>query len=715
MIRYCALLALALLLHASALAQHTSRPQSDRTSTRQQTIQEMVSQVSRDSAVALIRALGDFQTRYEYTLGQDSAASWLARTMDRWGTVTSDWYSFGEVTFSDLDFVTEDVAWCVPNAARLLRTTNGGATWSEGASGLSKRVNSVDFVDANHGWIAGLSGFVASTRNGAEPLPTWNTLHAGISATLCAVRFLDTTFGIVAGISHIVRRTTDGGATWLPASLPSPARDLYDIAIVDTAHLWMVGNAGEILFSSNAGSTWQKQTSGSTFDLASVKFLSVNDGWCIGAGTTALHTTNGGQLWQTVTLPRSEGEILKGVDFADSLHGWIVSYGGWIFRTTDGGSSWQKSRLALRVATWGPEVMCVSARNSTELYVGGSRGILRKSTDGGNTWLDQTPNLPANYVHVSRNIVLTIPGATSPQQECVMVAHYDSYSGNPMVLAPGADDNGSGSSAVLEAARIMPAYAFQKTVKLVLVSGEELGMYGSTAFVEHALAEGRDIVGAVNGDMIGYPSAADTARLVALSYLTRNQLLDSLVVYNLRYNIGLTLVTGADSTCASDYGPFAIAGLDAVDLAEATANDVWGGSNPYYHKTTDTWEKVHPGLIARGAQLMLSTIAELAVPVGKATSIQPEPEIPTEIALMQNYPNPFNPKTRIRYQVSGVSDVKLAVYDILGREVAVLVDEKKTSGNYQVEFDGTKLSSGVYFYRLTAGDYVETQRMMLVR
>jgi hypothetical protein len=88
---------------------------------------------------------------------------------------------------------------------------------------------------------------------------------------------------------------------------------------------------------------------------------------------------------------------------------------------------------------------------------------------------------------------------------------------------------------------------------------------------------------------------------------------------------------------------------------------------------------------------------------------------PATFKLLQNYPNPFNPKTGIRYQVSGVSDVKLAVYDILGREVAVLVDEKKEAGRYQVEFDGAMLSSGVYFYRLNAGNYVETKRMMLLR
>jgi hypothetical protein len=89
--------------------------------------------------------------------------------------------------------------------------------------------------------------------------------------------------------------------------------------------------------------------------------------------------------------------------------------------------------------------------------------------------------------------------------------------------------------------------------------------------------------------------------------------------------------------------------------------------------------------------------------------------LPDRFAVLQNYPNPFNPKTVVSYQLSVVSEVRLEVYDILGREVATLVNEKKPAGRYQVTFDGTRVSSGVYFYRLTAGRYVESRRMLLIK
>jgi ligand-binding sensor domain-containing protein len=89
--------------------------------------------------------------------------------------------------------------------------------------------------------------------------------------------------------------------------------------------------------------------------------------------------------------------------------------------------------------------------------------------------------------------------------------------------------------------------------------------------------------------------------------------------------------------------------------------------------------------------------------------------IPNVFALNQNYPNPFNPTTTITFSVGTHSYVSLQVYDMLGREVATLINQEKLAGRYQVTFDASKLSSGVYFYRLKAGSYIQTQKMLLLR
>ncbi|MBK7380928.1 MAG: T9SS type A sorting domain-containing protein [Ignavibacteriales bacterium] len=94
--------------------------------------------------------------------------------------------------------------------------------------------------------------------------------------------------------------------------------------------------------------------------------------------------------------------------------------------------------------------------------------------------------------------------------------------------------------------------------------------------------------------------------------------------------------------------------------------------------------------------------------------------IPKEFSLNQNYPNPFNPSTKISWQSPVGSWQTLKIYDVLGNEVATLVDEYKPAGRYEVEFDshsdkGQNLSSGVYFYQLKAGDFIQTRKMIFIK
>jgi hypothetical protein len=89
--------------------------------------------------------------------------------------------------------------------------------------------------------------------------------------------------------------------------------------------------------------------------------------------------------------------------------------------------------------------------------------------------------------------------------------------------------------------------------------------------------------------------------------------------------------------------------------------------------------------------------------------------IAARYSLLQNYPNPFNPSTTIKYELPQSSEVRLSVYDMLGREVSVLVNERRNAGIHEVKFDGSNLASGVYFYRLQAGGFVQSKKIVLLR
>lgn len=90
-------------------------------------------------------------------------------------------------------------------------------------------------------------------------------------------------------------------------------------------------------------------------------------------------------------------------------------------------------------------------------------------------------------------------------------------------------------------------------------------------------------------------------------------------------------------------------------------------------------------------------------------------EVPNDYLLYQNYPNPFNPTTNIKFAIPKASFVKLAVYDILGREVEILVNESLTPGTYEVKWDASKVSSGIYFYRLNAENFSDIRKMSFIK
>ncbi len=172
-------------------------------------------------------------------------------------------------------------------------------------------------------------------------------------------------------------------------------------------------------------------------------------------------------------------------------------------------------------------------------------------------------------------------------------------------------------------------------------------------------------------------------------------------------------LSGNNITGLSIVGPIVIAATDScgIRISSDNGNRWWPLNNGLPHYMVSS-------LIANDEYLYAGVPGGIwRLPLSEAiASVPPENKgIPSHFALEQNYPNPFNPRTGVRFQVSGVSDVKLTVYDLLGREVAVLVNEKKAPGTYEVRFDAAGLASGVYLCRMTTGTFVQVMKMVLVR
>ncbi|MGE5681483.1 MAG: FISUMP domain-containing protein [Bacillota bacterium] len=143
----------------------------------------------------------------------------------------------------------------------------------------------------------------------------------------------------------------------------------------------------------------------------------------------------------------------------------------------------------------------------------------------------------------------------------------------------------------------------------------------------------------------------------------------------------------------------------------------WSSTEYNYSDGVDMYLGLHYSPVYIGNESKTYGFSVRCIKDNSSTGLNGEKsgQMPGEFSLMQNYPNPFNPATVISYQLPVNSQVRLKVYDSIGNEIAILVNEFKPAGSYQVSFDGSKLSSGIYYYELTAGSYKKTSKMILAK
>jgi hypothetical protein len=213
-------------------------------------------------------------------------------------------------------------------------------------------------------------------------------------------------------------------------------------------------------------------------------------------------------------------------------------------------------------------------------------------------------------LQTTRNIVATIPGRTAPEQIVIVGAHYDSTSNQGLVLAPGADDDASGTAAVMEIAKVMRDQPFDFSVRFICFSAEEIGLLGSRHYAQAAAAAGESIIGMIQLDMIAYASRIGED-LDVISNTKSAWLADLFLSAAGTYTTLPAMKWIQPSVVGSDHSPFWDQGFSAVLAIES-----YPLTNPYYHKPTDTIDTLDMDFGTSVAQAALATAAALAQPVG---------------------------------------------------------------------------------------------------
>lgn len=150
-----------------------------------------------------------------------------------------------------------------------------------------------------------------------------------------------------------------------------------------------------------------------------------------------------------------------------------------------------------------------------------------------------------------------------------------------------------------------------------------------------------------------------------------------------------------------------------IEQQSTTGTALYSLGNTYLTGKRRTYSTVYPF----GVQGQDAYVINFGITVSPITSSKPlnDIETPKEFKLEQNYPNPFNPVTRISFSIPKREMVNIKIYNVLGKEIATLISEVKNTGTYSVNFDATNLPSGIYFYDMSAGDFFNSKRMILIK
>lgn len=304
----------------------------------------------------------------------------------------------------------------------------------------------------------------------------------------------------------------------------------------------------------------------------------------------------------------------------------------------------------------------------------------------------------------------TKPG-TKSEEQVVICGHYDDTSQDPLNTAPGADDNASGSAAVLEAARVLAPYPYERTIKFVCFSGEEGAGTGSAAYVDSVQQAGDVILGTLNLDMIAYVDASpEDVDLVGDP--PSEWMVDLAVDCSNAYVPGLPTAKLIDRTYAgSDHASFWWAGYCAM-VAQSDA-DI---TDPYFHTTGDTLGNLTQTFATDLVKVAIATVAELAVPDSAAAGVA----VGTAPLAISVHPNPFSLSTTVSPTLVARTQVAVGIFDVRGRLLKNLLAEAAGPGRCDAVWDGrddrgTTLPPGIYFVRARTASGESSAKVILLR
>ena len=646
-------------------------------------------------------------------------------------------------SFKKVQF-TNSFGWLLGENDILLNSTDEGETWEKIDFENIKDLNSFCFVDDSIGFLGANGGSVYKTTNSGE---NWNKLSVGDSLiNIDNIFFIDSLYGWLLGrkdtsdyFRPVLMKTIDGGKSWLRKYSSYFYNNNGSVQFINNKIGWIAQGNNTILKTIDGGETWKQIIMDTYFHAISIYFNDENNGIAVGDRNKTFYSNDGGITWTSVSLNYSTIKSFNSIYTYGNLS-IAVGDAGYITISTDKGKTWNNQTRGVI-----QDFHFIKALSKDTAFTLGINVSYDKWPYSWYTFMYKTINNGTSWITIYKWNNVKI-------EACEFLNTKTGWAvGNGIYKTTDGGINWNKQNTDSTIWLYSIDFIDSLTAWSVGLNGEILKTTdGGTNWIKQSSSTtlGLLSVNFVNKDLgwisgeqgivLKTENGGDTwaSQIVGNENTLRS-------IFFINNNIGFTAGNGfykttdggnnwlvkynSDSfirsiqftTTYTGYG----CGLNGLIIKTTDGGDSWFRVNSKTNKALTSLsfiDSVH-GLFAGDLGTILKTENGIVTSVYN-NSDNKEFDYPKDFSLSQNYPNPFNPSTTIKYSIpnegtSLMKSVQLKLYDILGREVATLINEKQNPGTYHctISIINYKLSSGVYFYQLRAGNFIETKKMVVIK